>query len=496
MPSRNDVFFNKEVFTSVVHLENQMSPYFFFSRVLGGQGGAVDEMFEPAVHGTGLEFIKILEESHFQESARVMDVSRVPEILWAGKNFEITLDKAFADGDETLMFRDEETTFRVESRRAGTLGTDFTMQYIGIPGTFVHGSMIKVGDTFHDGYGNSKGEGSMDSNTLTDDMTKRTTFFNLMNIMRYGFAQTGSAAADELYQFAVEQATDGSKTDLVRTDIPVKIMRRVLRALDNALMHNKPNFNPRTKEIANRSSVGRYPERPYFAGIYWQLDQCPWKYRHSKHARVEDGVQKLDMILQYNYNRTGQKQTIFAMAEGAGLEWLREIIRVGGMKKYGVNVYQKVEGGQTLKIGFDADEYYTAHGRIVIYDINRAMGNWGEFDKTHYNGIAYKKRSNKIYFMPGSMRNTNGTPKKPSHIYFKEGNGISRAFSYGWMQGIGVDKGMSGSQLLSMQDDFIQRNMENERYRMNSTVDGREFHVLMEMTPYLDVRNVTRLELF
>ena len=496
MESRNDLFYDKEIFTQIVRAENAMSPYFFFSKVLGGQGGALDEMFEPVAQGIGAEFIKILEESDFQEHARILDISRVPNELYAGENFDVTLDRSIADGDESLMGRDEETMFRIESRRPGTNGTDFTLQYIGIPGTKISGAFLRVNDILHVGYGNSKGQGSMNSNTLIDDLTKRTTFFNMSNIIRYGYTETGQYLSDEVYQFNVTKAMDGSSTDPVRTDLPVKVMRRILRSVDNALMFNTPNFDPRTKKIANQSANGRYHERPYFAGMYWMLDQCPWKWRHSKYASLDEGVQKLDYILQFLYNKLGRKNTVYAMAEGAGLEWLRKTILQGGLKKYGVNLWQQVTGGDVLKIGFEADQYFTSHGRIIIYDIGRAMDKWGQFDKTSFGGVSYRKRSNHIYLIPGAVKGSNGVMKKPAHIYFKEGGGYSRAFAFGYMNGITGDKGFTGDQLLNMQDQFIKNSYSQDRYRLDSPVDGREMHVLMQLVPYMDVRNVARLELF
>ena len=497
MYSRNDIFTDKEVFTKIVRMENPMSPFLFVSSILGGMNGAVDNMFEPVMKGLAAEFIKILEVSDFQEHARIIDVSQVPSVLVAGVPFTLGIDRAFADTDETLMINDEETIFRVESRRTGLVGTDFTLQLIGMPGEMKSGSILQVNDAIHSGYGNSKGEASMNSNTLTDDLQKETTFYNMMSIIRYGFTETGSAMSDEVYKFLVRKGMDGSETEEVKVDISVKVLRKVMMALDRAIMFNKPNFDPVTKKIANMSAAGRYHERPYYAGIYWMLDQCPWKWYHAKSSTNADNISKLDFILQYVYNKTGKKQTLFAMAEGIGLEWLRDTILKGGLEKTGVNLYQKVEGGDKLKLGFEADEYYTAHGRIVIYDINRAFNNWGEFKQESYNGITHRARSKHIYFMPSMVTGANGSQKKPCDIFYKQGNGINRAFAFGYQRGItGEAGGMTGDQLLSMQDEFIQRNARNDRYRMDSTVDGKEFHVLMQMVPYMDVRNVTRLTLY
>jgi len=497
MESRNDLFSDKQLYTKVVRMENAMSPFFVFGSVLGNQGGAMDEMFEPVGQGIGAEWIKMLEESDFYEPMRVLDRSRVPDRLVAGKNFEITLDRADGDPDETLMTRDEETLFRVESRRAGTLGADYTLQYIGLPGTSVPGAYFHVNDPIFAGYGNSKGHGSTTSNQFVDDSTKQTTFFNLSNVQRYGLTEQGGAMADEVYKFAVTEGMDGSKTtNEFRTDMPVKFMRKLLHAADHALMYNTPNFDPRTKTIANRSAMGRSHERPYYAGLYWQLDQCPWKFTHYKSASSDEGVQKLDFIMQYFFNKMGGKQTLFAMCQGAGAEWLRATILTGGLNKYKVNLFQTVTGGDKLKIGFEAEEYITSHGRLVIYDIGQAMSKWGaEFDRTSYNGVSYRKRTNDIYFIPGAVKGDGGRTKKPAHIYYKEGNGISRGFAFGYMKGITGEQGFSADQLMNMQDEFVRRNASNQRFRLDSAVDGREFHVLMQHVPYLDARNVARLRL-
>ena len=499
MELRNDLFFNKDVFTSIIQAENPASPFFVFGKVLGGQGGAIDQMFEPVTKGVGAEFIKIMEERDFAEHARIVDISRVPSTVKAGAPFDITLDRAIGDPDESGLLKNEVDMIRVESRRGGTLGTDYTIQMVGIPGKeYETANLFQVGDAIHFGYGNSKGQGSMNSNTLVDDLTKQTTFYNLMSIMRYAYPQTGSAMADMVYKVAMEKAMDGSGTNgEYRIDMPVKFMRKVLQSMENMIMYNPPNFNPVTKQIANRAAAGRFHERPYYAGLYWQLDQCPWKWRHSKGASLDESVQKLDFILQYAYNQTGSKQVLFAMAEGAGLEWLRQTILQGGLKKYGIQVYTKVEGGEKLKLGFEAEEYYTSHGRIVIYDINRAMNKWNEFEKTSYNGISHRKRSNDIYFIPSVVKTAGGNLKKPAHIYFKEGNGVSRAMVFGYQNGItGSETGMDGDALLNVQEDMIKKNMNNDRYRMDSTVDGREFHVLTQVCPYIDVRNVSKLTLF
>ena len=498
MESRNDILFDREVFTQVSRLENPMSPSVMFGRILGNMDEASADMFEPVGKGIGTEFIKIVQESSFQEHIRILDTSRVPDRLVAGQNFEVTIDRAAADSDETLMARDERTVFRVESRRPGTNGTDYTLQYVGIPGTSIPGAFLRVNDPLHVGYGNSKGEGSMNSNTLLTDLTKRTIFNNLSSIMRYGSSETGSAMADMLYEFAVTSGVDGSETKYVKTDIPVSLMRGALRAMDNALLYNVPNFNPRTKTIANQSAAGRYHERPYFAGLFWQLDQCPWKWRQSKNASLDEGVQKLDFILQFMYNQTGRKNKIVAMASGAGLEYLRKVILTGGLRKYGINIWQQVTGGDKLKIGFEAEEYYTPHGSIILYDTGMAMKKWGNFDRTSFGGVSYNERSNDIYLIPTVMDGKDGIPKKPANIYYKEGNGVSRAFAFGYMNGINGSNGTgyTADQIMNAQEEFIKKNLANQKYRMDSTVDGREMHVLMQMVPYIDVRNVAKLQLF
>lgn len=501
MPRRNDLLLNRQVITQISREANRRSLFFLFSSLLGDGQAPEENMIVTDSRGVPSEFIKIRKYKEVCHPARVVDNSQVPNELIAGVNTHITFDRFIGEAGSQALLDDEQTIIMVvDHRNLGDKRFEYTIQLVGQPGDRkAVGDLLRLDAPINYGVGSSVGEASLTSPTMVDDGEKSTDFTNVLQISRAGIPRTGSALADETYMIAVDEDINGNKiSGEYPTDLPVKAAYKFFSQIDRMLMYNVPNFSVGDdKKIANRAATSRYPERPTFAGLYWQWDRCPWKWQAYKSAPLSEGVNLLNYIFSFMKNEMGTATKWVAFAQGSGREWLKDVFEEAvKVKSYQITIQVdaagKLGGG---KIGYDIDEYMTRNGSLSIVDIGQAFKGWGEFKTSDYAGVGYRKRSDFIYISPVTVRNGQ-TVKKPATIYHKQGNGINRGFVMGVSRGItGQMSGMSTEAMLRLQEEGVQRMMSNDKYRIDSTIDADEIHFLSHISVFMDVDQMTRIEL-
>lgn len=504
MPRRNDLLLtNPDIVTGIMRHIQPNAPIVFFSSFLGNQMGADETMFEAAPQGLGVGFIRLKEYKQVYEPVRVTKNSLVPATITAQVPFEVSSD-FFLEQDEQFLAKDEVSMFRVLSSRPTGQGADLTIVFDAMPGETVSGSLFGINDPINHGYGNSKGEGSTNSNTFIGDSLQFNTFFNPMKITRRRLDSTGSAMADEseYYSFTLEEEQGVFKD--YYTDIPISFFRQVVQEYSDQLLYSRANFDPATRRIAGVSQSGKYHERPSYAGIYQQLDEVRLRYFHN--LRGENNTQllaKIDRILQELFYANGNvKTTVTIVGKGAGIRACRDAFRWAVTNKFGTTLQIQMSGDAgKINAGWEMGDYVTDYGRVVLYDMG-ASNRRGEFDKVSHGGIDATPREMDLYFIPAvSVDKKSGRRKKPVSIYYRQSNrggygNVSRGMVFGTVNGLtGQGNGMSFDQLQNIQDSAIRTMMESQSYEMNSTFDGKESHVLYESVPYIDIAGIVRMTL-
>ncbi|RYC70667.1 hypothetical protein [Spirosoma sordidisoli] len=505
MPRRNDLLFHKEIVTSVSKSLNPMSMFNFFSNLGGRMLGTEEQgkQFDIMHRAVGAEYIRSRKYREHMVPARVVDASRVPDVLIAGHNFELTQDKFIGEAGEKVMLKDMVTQLMVTSYRPSADGRnfDYTYQLIDQPEkSTISGSIISIDSPINYGFGNSVGEGSLTGNTLVDDDERYTDRLNVLPVLRYVIPRTGNAMADETFKFTGTEAMDGSEEREVEyvTDLPLRGAKKVLAAIDHDLLFSRANFDIKTRRIANRANTTRYPERPSYAGLFQQWDQAPYIWQAYQKAPLSEGVKLLQDILSFKRNELGSGKRYIAYCMGMGRQYLKAVFGEA-IKQIGYNIQIEVDENNKLgkgTFGFDFDEYVTPDGSITIMDIGYALNQWGaEFTMINYNNVGYSPRSNRIYLQPIAVGQ--GMDRKlPATIYHKEGNGISRGFVLGTTRGItGANGGMTGQALAAMQEDGLRRMLDNERYNLSSTADMDEMHILSQICPDMDTDMMSVIEI-
>lgn len=496
MPRRNAALLQKEVITEYVRQINPRSVFLLLGQLFGNTLAPDPNNIKVVTKGTGSEFIRVRKAKATRQFAEIMDVSQVPNELVAGVNFFITTDRFCGDADEKIMLPDQRTQFLVSSYKGTDGRYTYQWQYIGLPGTSIPGAILRPNMKVNIGVGNTKGEGSLNGNTLMDDGDRYTDTMNVMQITRYDLPETGSALADDTLKFTAIEDMNGNKieTEFI-TDLPIWAAQKHFMAVDKDLLFSQPNFNPWNKTISNLADTTRYRERPTYAGLYWWLDNCPFKWRVSRRDPLSKGVRMLEYMTNFGRNTMGvQSERWILMVSGTSREWAKDILEEAlRLKNYQI---QLVDPQNKIKIGFEVDEYYTRNGSIVLLDMDKAMRGWdtqwGEFEMDNYGGIGYGPRSNYAYLIP-AVGNGN---QKQGTIYYKEANGISRAFVMGRTEGItGAAGGLSGEAMLAMSEAGAQRMMNNDRLRLDTTADMRQTSFLSHLCPFMDTSLVQRLEI-
>ncbi len=492
MPRRNDLLFNKEVITEVSRLGNPMSLLNFFANLGGTMYGSeqTGKVFDVAHKGVGSEFIRMRKYREQMIPAKVVDASRVPSTMVAGQNFECTIDKFIGEGGEKALLKDQITQIMVVSYRSSSDGRnfDYTFQYIQQPGKTISGSILALDSPINYGFGNSVGEGSLTGNTLVDDGDRYTDTFNVMQIARYVVPQTGSAAADDTFKIAVVEDVNGNSVEMdYVTDLPLRGAKKVFANIDHDILFSTPNFSVTTKQIANRANTTRYPERPTYAGLFFQWDLAPYQWQGYMSAPQSESLQLLRDILTFAYDKNGTSKKYLAYCWGAGRQWLKDVFFYAStVLNYKIELVVdpagKLGGG---RIGYDIDEYMTPDGSIAIIDLGMMLQNWGEFSMANYGSVGYGPRSRRIYLQPVGV-SSNGEKSKPCTIYHKEANGFSRAFVLGTTWGMTGKNGLTGTQMAALQEDGLRRMISNEKMRIDSTADVNEMHVLSQICPFMD----------
>lgn len=506
MHRRNDLLVtNPEIFTEIAYKEMPASPISFLGRIFGDQQAAPDDMFTLDTMGIGTEYIRIKEYYEKYEAIRVVANDKVPSTIVPFEAFEASFDYPL-DEDEKFFTRRGDLQFRVLSRRAGVNGHEHSIMLDdSLAGSIASSDLFAINAPINHGFGNSKGEGSHNSNMFVGDPMQERSFFNPMTITRRMFPVTGSAMADETayYQVTIQNEQTKAVQDCL-LEVPYRFFKQVMEEMSHQFLYSRANFDPSTLTILGKSPNGKYPERPSFAGIWQQLQEGARMtiMHHMKSESKKQLIAKIDDILRKIHYRTKTKPTIFAMCRGGAADVLRDAIRAAIDYKYNMKIEVTPQNDQ-LKVGFELSDYITDHGRLIIYDIGVGMGeSRGEFEKVSYNGLTFDKyMETDIFFMVPTVQSKDGQPKFRTKIYHKETNKgrygrVSRGFVFGMSKGLtGQNNNLTTDQLLAIQDQTIDRIMSQNANRVDSLVDADEYHVLYQHTPYIDVTNVFRLKL-
>jgi len=506
MPRRNDLLVtNPEIFTEIAAKEMAASPISFLGRIFGDQQAATDDMFTLNTMGIGTEYIRIKEYFEKYEAIRIVSNDKVPATIVPFEPFEVGLDYPL-DEDDQFFTKRGDLQFRVTSRRPGPNGHDHTVILDdSLAGSVASAAIFGINDPINHGIGNSKGEGSYNSNMFVGDPLQERSFFNPMKITRRYFPVTGSAMGDEsaYYQVTIQnQNTQAVQDHLL--EVPYRFIKQVMNEMSYQFMYSRANFDPQTLTILGKSPNGKYPERPSFSGVWQQLQEgARMTITHSiKSETKKQLMAKVDNILRQIYYKTGQRAMVFAMCKGLSADLLRDAIRSAIDWKYNMKI-EVTPSNDKLKVGFELDDYITDHGRLVVYDIGAGLDLSGyEFEKVQYNGIVGDKyKDTDIFFMVPSVMGKDGGKKMRVKLYHKETNRgrygrVSRGFVFGMSKGLtGQNNNLTTDQLLNIQDQTIDRLMSNTTNRIDSLVDGDEYHVLYQHTPYINVDNVFRMKL-
>lgn len=506
MPFRNDLLLDNKIFTSIVHSENRGS----ILSLLGwgfGDNVAVNErsdpMFEIKPIGIASNYIKMKEICEKREPLRVTENSRVPDVINANQIIVVGLRGPVLDEDENVHLRDQYGFARVVSRRVTTDGSaEYNLQISGLPGETFNGShLFEIGAPVNHRFGNSKGEASTNSNLLPADSQEYNTFYNPMPINRYKLPVTGDYMSDEMITVA-SVALDGSSEEEYNTGMSRKWFRQVLESMENEVLDSRANFDPNTYEIGGRNRNSAYQERPTYAGILQQMDQANFKFTHSYRDTYLSGLNKVNRIMQTIMQMPGSSSSIFAMCTGVGAEWLRKVISDGASAALPIRIQISPDKDDKIVMGFSVEKYVDMYNNsLYIYDYGRnRIGSNGDYDLTSFNGMKGTPRSKDIFFFSGTTAIGGGPKTKIAKLFSKEGQGfgdqkVNRGFVFGVSKGItGAGNGLTGAGALQMQQDTIDQVIRNaSRYQVQSLVDGDEYHVLWQNTPYIDARGICKL---
>lgn len=509
MPRRNDLLLtNPDIFTGIMRNIRPASPIAFFPSFLGNQVGADENdntMFEAAPQGLGVGFIRLKEYKEVYEPIRVTKNAYVPATIQSQVPFEVSTD-FLLERDENFLARDERSYFRVlSSRPTGSgAGADLTVVLDGQPGATASGDLFRYNDPINYNFGNSKGEGSTDSNTFVGDAPQFNTFYNPMKITRRMFSATGSAMGDETEYFAFSMEVEQGVYADYYTDIPISFFEKVVREMSNQFMYSTANFDPATRKIHGMSAVGKYAERPSYAGLYQQLDEVKLIYTHMLRSQSSRQlIATVDEILQKMYYANGaQKVSIVAAGKGAAIAVLRQAIKDSLTSKWGTSISIQTKGdAPVIDVGFELGTYNTDYGTLMLYDMGLGLDQNGEFDKVSFQNITGNPRDWELHFMPAAMRSKNGRMKKPVSIYYRKSSkggygDVNRGLVFGKSKGLtGQGSGISLEALQNMQNDSIRQMMQNDKFSMDSAFDGNQYHVLYENVPYIDISKIIKLQI-
>ncbi len=502
MPRRNDLLIsNPEIITGIMRKVRPSSPAIFFPSFLGNNVGADESMWEAAPQGLGVGFIRLKEYKDVYEPVRVLRNSLVPAVIVPHQPFEVSVDYAL-ERDENFLTRDEKSYFRVVSSRPTGDGADLTVVYEAMPGMTTSGDQFRVNDPVNHNYGNSKGEGSVDSNTYLGNAMQYNLFFNPMKITRRTFQETGSAMADETEYFAFTLEDEQGIAHDYYTDIPISFFEEYVAEQSRQILYSTANFDPATRRILGTSAQGKYHERPSYAGIYQQLDEV--KMIHYHQLRSQNFNQLLatidEMLRNLYYLNNRQKTAIIAFGKGSGIQVLRDAFRWAINGKFGMSIHIQTAGaGEKIDVGFETGNYITDHGQVILYDMGMGLDKDGEFDKITYQNLSGNPRDWEVYFMPAMSVGKNARKKKQVNLYYrkssKNGKDVSRGLVFGKVKGItGQNNRLSIEQIQSMQEDSIRQMLNNDSFEVGSTFDGNEYHVLTESVPYIDIDKIQKLQ--
>ena len=507
LPLRNDMIANRQqqYITEMITRVNPASPFLIFTGLLGDNFDPIQEkednrLFDFSSSSIGAEFIRIQEEVEDHKVMKVLDASRVPVQMIAGVPFELGTEIAVVDEGEYILLNDQETMLRVISRRSSNgKMLDMTVELVGQTGIMAPGYLCAQGMPLNTGYGNSKGEGSENGNTLDLWGTKKNLFSNPMQITRYMWKETGDWMSDEVFAFSVEEAMDGSKPYNFYTDISVKFFREALRRLEGQIMYSRANFDPDTMAINSASGADNsaYPDRPSYAGILEQMDQTPvnipWPVR-SKYLTTFNKMESMQQQMQQIWPGCD----IMIVVQGPGKKFILDAWREGGQSKYPTRLSRDVKPGEKITIGYGISHVENDYGKFFIYDISQGYQTKGEFENWTYNGVTGTKRSRDIYFIP-LRRGSNGMTKKLVKYFSKSGkNGthqqVDRGMVFGRVKGLtGEGNGRTGAEVMAMAEGSFQDMVQNaNNYDVSSRVDGSEYHILFEGVPYIDITGIMK----
>lgn len=503
MAVRNDLMLNSNIVTDVIRYTNPASPLVFFSNVLGTSGqGSDDGMFSLETRGISSQFVRILEyKTGMKRPIRVLDNSKVPDPILANVSYDIMVDEPI-DEDENLLAKDQETLFNVRSVRVGESVT-LTVQMIGFAGETKPRSLLGVQAPLNYGYGNTKGEGSLNGNSLLTSESQSNVFSNPLVTMRYYFTVTGDYLANEIYTLKCTNPVDNREEDFA-IDLPIEFMRETMASLEGQMLHSRGNFDIETLKIHTKSRGTRYSERPLYIGLYQQLDDIQEVKLHSISSdTLKQARAKIEGAVRYISEMTGTDMPVIAaVCQGAGAEFIREVF-MDAVASQPVQYQEVVTDSEGyLNVGFRVKQYRAQHGTVIIYDIGKAMTsrrNGREFDQITYNGVSSDVRSTNIYFVPLTRPSKNGGRVKTAHYYYKEGQvkgfgKTSRALVFGKTKGItGEGNNISGEELMRIQEETIRTMMNRDANRIDSTVDGNQYQVLTQGSPYVNVDGSVRL---
>lgn len=508
IPMRNDLLShrnNNDYITSMISHVSPNSPFLVFTGLFGesmDMNGEREGLFDVQTSTIGSEFIRIQEEIEEKRPFYVVDNSRVPTTLVAGQPFEVGLDYAVLDEGEQVQLFDQRTMLTVVSRRnTSNRVVDVTFILNGQDGDTADGSLLATGKPINIGFGNTKGEGSENSNTIPMHGSKKNIFTNPTVITRYMWKETGSWMSDEVFRFKTEKAMDGTEPMEFNTSISVKAFRHTVNSLEGMIMDSVTNFNPETLEVNSFNSTNNsYPDLPTYAGIWQQMDQAHVKIPHPWKNSYINNFNRLESI-QHQIHEIWPDADIMIVAQGPGVKFVRDAIREGGQAKYPVRLTREVPASGKVDIGFGIDELINDNGRMFLYDIGKGYRTNGEYKTFTYNGVKGPDRSRDIFFIP-MRRGDNGARKKIVKYFTKSGkNGahqqVDRGFVFGKVKGFtGEGNGFTGSQMMAMQSQAIEDMVKNTgAYDLGSVVDGNQYHMMFEGVPYVDITGIIKLHL-
>ncbi|CCH01258.1 hypothetical protein FAES_3249 [Fibrella aestuarina BUZ 2] len=423
---------------------------------------------------------------------RVTDNSRVPAVLVAPNpggvnsaqtNFTFRANRDMGEPGSIFMLRDEKTLILAVGKRSlSTEEVEYTAQLVGIPGETADGSLLSMDAPIRYQMANTMGQGSLGGLPMVGNGEVSFDEINVTTIIRSASVSTGSALADNAMAAILEDA-QGKRID-VSSDIPVQVFRQACQELSDAVMHWKPNFTAKDRRIANTMADSRYPERPVFAGVYYQWDLAPKRYEHYLRSSQEASVAKLEWMLKSMRAIAGKKVTLLAVCQGLGRDWLKDTY-FALAKKLNYQIHVGVNDGKLNggSVGYDIDTMETPDGKILIYDISQPQDSWSMSDRIGYNGVSYPSRSNRIYFMPVSTTDPRTGAKKPTvRIYHKEKDDIRRLLNPAVTKGHVGRGSWTPEQLLNVSDEQVKRTLANNGNRVDSMVDGDEICFLSQLT--------------